>query len=66
MKDGGFNLRKFSSNSVPLQSRVESTQGSITEQPPQAICISEDTYTNLLLDSMQPQLSGTQKVLGVP
>ena len=66
MKDGGFNLCKFSSNSVPLQSRVESTQGSNTEQPPQAIHVSEDTYTNLLLQSMQPQLSGTQKVLGVP
>ena len=49
MKDGGFNLCKFSSNSVPLQSRVESTQGSNTEQPPQVIHVSENTFTNLLL-----------------
>ena len=69
MKSGGFNLRKFSSNSLSLQSRVHSTVDSNLEPPSQSICISEeDTYTNLLLDSMQPRLpaAGMQKVLGVP
>ena len=69
MKSGGFNLRKFSSNSLSLQSRVHSTVDSNLEPPSQSICISEeDTYTNLLLDSMQPRFpaAGMQKVLGVP
>ena len=69
LKDGGFNLRKFCSNSAALQKRVDkdnvspapkhhASGSSLTEG-------SEETYSSSTLGRGQKIHLGEQKVLGV-
>ena len=68
LKEGGFNLRKFSTNAVRLQTRIDSC-----ESPGQDACEetasisvqSEETYANTVLGLTQKVHSGERKVLGV-
>ena len=65
LKDGGFNLRKFCSNSVALQARVD-PKTYFTEHPLlRPIEVLEETYTSSTLGPGQEMRPGEQKVLGV-
>ena len=63
LREGGFNLRKFCSNSTPLQTRVDSDCDSA--QQSQSNGDSEETYTSLTLGPGQSLHPGQDKVLGV-
>ena len=66
LKQGGFNLRKFTTNSSSLQQRIniaKETDG-VVEAKTKASDSSE-TYSNATLGTTQPTLPGEQKVLGV-
>ncbi len=58
LKEGGFHLRKFCSNSTLLQMKVE-CQETLDKSAP------DETYTSTTLGSGQPVRSGERKVLGV-
>ena len=66
LKEGGFNLRKFSTNAVMLQTRIDSCespgQGEKTASIPVQL---EETYANTVLGLTQKVHSGERKVLGV-
>ena len=69
LKDGGFNLQKFCSNSASLQGRVD--KDNVTPAPrhraggPSLTEGSEETYTSSTLGRGQKIHLGEQKVLGV-
>ena len=66
LKEGGFNLRKFYSNSACLQARVDSDANSeIPVHGSSGIEESEETYTSSTLGAQQKSHFGDQKVLGV-
>ena len=66
LKDGGFNLRKFHSNSALVQARVDPTASSEPSfHGPGLTVESEETYTSSTLGPGQKLHSGEQKVLGV-
>ena len=59
MREGGFNLRKFLTNSIPLQGRINVVEGTTSMD------FEEETYTTATLGSSQQTLAGEVKVLGV-
>ena len=62
-REGGFNLRKFQTNSVPLQAQIdlkESLKGSSSPQ------LDEPMYAETTLGTSQPSKIEEHKVLGVP
>ncbi len=66
---GGFNLRKFLTNSQQLQSRINESEkshtqpkGSLEENPPHYL---DETYTEATLGNNPRLISGEQKILGV-
>ena len=66
LKDGGFNLRKFATNSSSLQQRINSAEEThgVVEAKTKA-SDSDETYSNATLGTNQSILPGEQKVLGV-
>ena len=60
LKEGGFNLRKFTTNSSSLQQRINTAEEAQTQ-----VGDSEETYAKATLGTTQPVLAGEQKVLGV-
>lgn len=66
LRRGGFNLRKFVSNSGLLQARING-QGGMPEpqNTPSCVSQSDETYTKATLGTAQPVQSGEQKILGV-
>ena len=69
LKDGGFNLRKFCSNSASLQARIDQDKAKqASEHHHQKTGLtgrSEETYASSTLGCGQRMQSGEQKVLGV-
>ena len=65
LKDGGFNLRKFCSNSLLLQTKVDGDLGNQSPNQPRESAESDETYASSTLSLGQPMRSGEQKVLGV-
>ena len=78
LKDGGFNLRKFQSNSSMLQSRVQqetksqegqsytvSSEESRSSSCGHMVMSSEESYSSSVLGTGQEMHSGELKVLGV-
>lgn len=65
LKDGGFNLRKFCSNSLLLQAKVDGDQGTQSPSQPRKSAESDETYASSTLGLGQPMRSGEQKVLRV-
>ena len=65
LKDGGFNLRKFVTNSDTLQQQINASDPT-KEQPrrPPAVSHSEETYSKSTLGVTQPVQSGEQKGFG--
>ena len=66
LKDGGFNLRKFVTNSDVLQQRIDA-HGEMHEQqrPPPLVAHLEEMYSKSTLGTAQSLQSGEQKVLGM-
>ena len=64
LKTGAFNLRKFSTNSSTLQSRVDSEESAHLGDPSQPSGAA-DTYSQATLGGSQGLHDGEQKVLGV-
>ena len=63
LKQAGFNLRKFASNSRSLQSRVDSEE---SESPPVSDFKEPDeSYSDITLGTSQKLLTNEQKVLGM-
>ena len=68
LKQGGFNLRKFVTNSNTLQRKIDLQDGVNEVQKPQSsanVFHSEETYTKSTLGAAESTKSGEQKVLGV-
>ena len=66
LKEGGFNLRKFSTNAVRLQTRIDSCESSGQGEETASVPVqSEETYANTVLGLTQKVRSGERKVLGV-
>ena len=66
MKEGGFNLRKFRTNSTLLQMRIDDEEAS-TSQPSTSPSTAEveETYTSSTLCPTRDTQLGEQKVLGI-
>ena len=66
LKEGGFNLRKFSTNAVRLQTRIDSCESPGQDEETASVPVqSEETYANTVLGLTQKVRSGERKVLGV-
>ena len=67
LAEGGFNIRKFISNSQSLQERIEANEGfsSIKEQKGCSVVEEDKKYTKDVLSGGQIGLDGEQKILGV-
>jgi hypothetical protein len=65
LRDGGFNLRKFRSNSATLQARVEADTAGLQPHGFGTTVASEETYASSTLGPGQKIHPGEQKVLGV-
>ena len=65
LKEGGFNLRKFCSNSLLLQVRLDVEPGNQAPNQPRELAESDEAYASSTLRLGQPMYSGEQKVLGV-
>ena len=63
LREGGFNLRKFVTNSPDLQERINRSEESHTN--PKDLGIGEETYAKATLGKSQRTLLGERKVLGV-
>lgn len=61
---GAFNLRKFSTNSLSLQSRINAEEGS-AEQDMKKPVTSLETFTQATLGGIEELQGGELKVLGV-
>ena len=64
LRSGGFNLRKFATNSSQLQERIDEEEALLDPKPGSAL-ESEETYTKVTLGRSQKMRSGELKVLGV-
>ena len=62
LKEGGFNLRKFITNSSQLQKRIDEDEGVLHACKNPEL---EETYTRSTLGTNQSLRSGEQKILGV-
>lgn len=66
LKDGGFNLRKFVTNSGPLQQRIDAKEEvPHLQMDPMPVSHSDETYTQATLGTAQPTQFGEQRLLGV-
>lgn len=66
LKHGAFNLRKFRTNSVRLQQRIEAAEGRSRDDPPIPLTQGlEETYSDVTLGKPHSSESATVKVLGV-
>ncbi len=69
LRQGGFNLRKFTTNSRPLQERINREEGmhdtGALEVGKRGSGDSEQTYAKSTLGCTQEMQSGEQKILGV-
>lgn len=61
-KDGGFNLRKFVTNSSDLQGRIDKNEQLMQLSPTDT---NEESYTKITLGTTQKIHSGETKILGV-
>lgn len=57
--EGGFNLRKFQTNDVDLQRRIEEAEGIAPHDG------ESETYARVTLENRQRAQNGEQKVLGI-
>ena len=63
---GGFNLRKFVTNSASLQQMINQQEGlPVTSNAPLSVSYSNKTYTKATLGTAQPMQTGEQRILGV-
>ena len=63
---GGFNLRKFVTNSAPLQQMINEQEGlTVASNAPSRVSHSDETYTKATLGAALPMQFGEQKILGV-
>ena len=60
LKDGGFNLRKFRTNSLTLQKKIEAIEGASSNHS-----LAEESYTGATLGTSQLVGSQEVKILGV-
>ena len=67
LKQGGFNLRKFTTNSQTLQDKIDQNEAVLNAGAPRISCCDgeSETYTNSTLGTVQKMISGEQKILGV-
>ena len=66
LREGGFNLRKFVTNSTTLQQRIDETEAKFIHEYSKAMVEEEDkTYTKNLLGGRLQQSEHEQKILGV-
>ena len=67
LKEGGFNLRKFCSNSVMLQTRIDSDEGLPNCRVPSTAPVeeAEESYVGSTLGPRQETHLGEKKVLGI-
>ena len=66
LKAGGFKLRKFVTNSRPLQAKIDLNEEVLNASPTSLVVDnSEETYTKSTLGNTQRLRLGEQKVLGV-
>ena len=66
LKNGGFNLRKFSTNTVMLQTKIDSCESPGQEEESISVPIQvQESYANTVLGLAQKVHSGERKVLGV-
>lgn len=66
LKTGGFNLRKFVTNSNQLQEKIDSPDGSLNKDSTSSkVPTLEETYTKTTLGNTHNLTAGEQKVLGV-
>ena len=67
LAEGGFNLRKFISNSQSLQRRINASEGhsSLKEKKDCTVVEEDKTYTKDVLGGVQVNQDGEQKILGV-
>ena len=66
LKKGGFNLRKFVTNSDVLQQKIDAHDEVQKQQEPSPMVpYSEETYSKSTLGIAQSTQAGEQKVLGV-
>ena len=64
LQEGGFNLRKFCTNSVLLQVKIDSEEASSSQSSAKTKEV-EETYSSPTLSPTQVTQSGERKVLGV-
>ena len=62
LKAGGFNLRKFITNSSQLQDRINRDEGVLHASKTPKL---EETYSSSTLEATQSLCSGEQKILGI-
>ena len=60
LKEGGFNLQKFRTNSSSLQQKIDAIEGSSSSHS-----LAEESYTGATLGTSQPAGSQEAKILGV-
>lgn len=66
LMEGGFNLRKFCTNSTSLQTRIDDKETSAGQSPASSISgEAEETYANSTLGPAQDTQLGERKVLGI-
>ena len=67
LKNGGFNLRKFCTNSVMLQTRIDAAEVVPSEETvlPSSATETEDSYVSSTLSPRQEAQLGERKVLGI-
>ena len=65
LRTGGFNLRKFTTNSSELQERIDREEGVHVPGEPSHSTVSDETYTKSTLGNTQRMRSGEHKTLGV-
>ena len=66
LKKGSFNLRKFATNSLPLQERINQAEGiSVTPHVEQSCSDTDETYAKSTLGNVSPLRPEEQRILGV-
>ena len=62
LKEGGFNLRKFTTNDPHLQEKINRYAESLLKAPGSDIDAETETYAKTMLGRSQKTLSGESKV----
>ncbi|MCG8621284.1 MAG: hypothetical protein MJE68_04665, partial [Proteobacteria bacterium] len=66
LKKGSFNLRRFTTNSLPLQEHINQAEGiSVTPGMEQSCSDTDETYAKSTLGNVSPLCPEEQRILGV-